>query len=215
MSAVPLCLLATAILVWAERAQLHRVRAVNKAVASVSFVLAALQAGALDAGPAGLSLLVALGLSVVGDLLLLSRAKRAFLAGLGAFLSAHVAFVATFLTLSPDPRVAAVAAVPVVIVCAAVWRWLAPRAGSLRGPVLAYVIVIGAMTATSFGLVATDLRVPVAAVVFLLSDLCVARDRFVSPGWDNRLVGLPLYYGAQLLFAWAIPAVALDVTSRP
>ena len=210
MSAVPLCLLATAILVWAERTGITWVRAVNKTVASLAFVLAAVQAGAPGAGASGLALLVALGLSVVGDLLLLSRAKPAFLGGLGAFLLAHVAFVATFLTLEPDPRVAGVAAVPVALVCAFVWRWLAPRAGSMRGPVLAYVVVIGAMTATSFGLVGRSPWVPVAAVVFLLSDLCVARDRFVSPGWDNRLVGLPLYYGAQLLFAWSIPAVALS-----
>ncbi|MCA9488877.1 MAG: lysoplasmalogenase [Myxococcales bacterium] len=215
MSAVPLCLLATAILVWAERARIMGVRAVTKTVASLAFVLAAVQAGSLDAGVAGLALLVALGLSVVGDLLLLSRARPAFLGGLGAFLLAHVAFVATFLTLAPDPRIAAVAAVPVAAVCAGVWRWLSPRAGSMGGPVLAYVVVIGAMTATSFGLAARSPWVPVAAVVFLLSDLCVARDRFVSPGWENRLVGLPLYYGAQLLFAWAIPMVALDVTSGP
>jgi hypothetical protein len=40
-----------------------------------------------------------------------------------------------------------------------------------------------------------------AAVAFYLSDVSVARDRFVAPGFDNRIWGLPLYYGAQLLFA--------------
>ena len=29
----------------------------------------------------------------------------------------------------------------------------------------------------------------------------MARDRFVAPGFDNRLWGLPLYYGAQIWFA--------------
>ena len=46
-----------------------------------------------------------------------------------------------------------------------------------------------------------------AAVVFFLSDLCVARDRFVSPGWENRAVGLPLYFGAQLLYGWFVVQV--------
>jgi hypothetical protein len=32
----------------------------------------------------------------------------------------------------------------------------------------------------------------------------VARDRFVAPGFVNRAWGLPLYFGAQLLFAFAI-----------
>jgi hypothetical protein len=43
-----------------------------------------------------------------------------------------------------------------------------------------------------------------AAVAFYLSDLAVARDRFVAPGFRNRLWGLPLYYGAQLLFVWTV-----------
>lgn len=212
-----MCVVATAILVYAERAELSRVRAVNKSVASLAFVLAALQAGAAVGGAVGGALLAALALSVIGDVLLLSRARPAFLGGLGAFLLAHVAFLATFLLLGPDPRAVAAAAVPVAVTCLAVWRWLGPRVGTMRGPVLAYVAAIGAMTATSFGVGArggSAVLVPVAAVVFLLSDLCVARDRFVSPGWENRLVGLPLYYGAQLLFAWAVPTLAADVTSR-
>ena len=40
-----------------------------------------------------------------------------------------------------------------------------------------------------------------AAVAFYVSDVSVARDRFVAPGFGNRIWGLPLYYGAQLLFA--------------
>jgi hypothetical protein len=40
-----------------------------------------------------------------------------------------------------------------------------------------------------------------AAVAFYISDVSVARDRFVAPGFGNRIWGLPLYYAAQLLFA--------------
>jgi hypothetical protein len=42
------------------------------------------------------------------------------------------------------------------------------------------------------------------AIAFYLSDLSVARDRFVAPGFVNRLWGIPLYYFAQLLFAYAL-----------
>jgi hypothetical protein len=42
-----------------------------------------------------------------------------------------------------------------------------------------------------------------AAVAFYLSDISVARDRFAQAGFGNRLWGLPLYYLAQLLFAFA------------
>jgi hypothetical protein len=38
-------------------------------------------------------------------------------------------------------------------------------------------------------------------LAFYLSDLAVARDRFVARAFVNRLWGLPLYYAAQILFA--------------
>lgn len=39
------------------------------------------------------------------------------------------------------------------------------------------------------------------AFLFFLSDLSVARERFVAPGFANKLWGLPFYYGGQLLLA--------------
>jgi hypothetical protein len=46
--------------------------------------------------------------------------------------------------------------------------------------------------------------IPVAALAFYGSDLSVARDRFLGAGFGNRLWGLPLYYAAQLAFAWEL-----------
>lgn len=40
--------------------------------------------------------------------------------------------------------------------------------------------------------------------MFWCSDLAVARDRFIAPGFVNRLWGLPLYYAAQVAFAWSV-----------
>jgi hypothetical protein len=39
-----------------------------------------------------------------------------------------------------------------------------------------------------------------------LSDLSVARDRFVKPAFVNRLWGLPLYYASTVLIAWSARA---------
>jgi hypothetical protein len=39
------------------------------------------------------------------------------------------------------------------------------------------------------------------AIAFAVSDLSVARDRFITKGVVNKLWGLPLYFGAQLLIA--------------
>jgi hypothetical protein len=35
-----------------------------------------------------------------------------------------------------------------------------------------------------------------------------ASDRFVAPGFVNRLWGLPLYHVAQLIIAWSIMVVS-------
>jgi hypothetical protein len=40
----------------------------------------------------------------------------------------------------------------------------------------------------------------------VLSDLSVARDRFVAPGFVNRAWGLPTYFAAQLLLAASVAA---------
>ena len=68
---------------------------------------------------------------------------------------------------------------------------------------LAYIVVITVMVAAAVGTGVHDPQpwIPFAAVAFFLSDLAVARERFVSSDFVNKLWGLPLYYGAQLVFA--------------
>ena len=48
-----------------------------------------------------------------------------------------------------------------------------------------------------------DWRIPLGAALFIVSDVAVARQTFVQAAFANRLWGLPLYYGGQLLLAWA------------
>ena len=136
--------------------------------------------------------------------------RRTFLGGLGAFLLAHVAYVGAFLALGVHPLGVVTAGLAVAGLSWRVWTWLGPHVGDLRGPVLAYIAVIGCMVACAAGSAvlggAGRWGLLLAAIVFFLSDLCVARDRFVNPGWDNRLVGLPLYFGAQLLFGGFVVA---------
>jgi hypothetical protein len=40
-------------------------------------------------------------------------------------------------------------------------------------------------------------------VAFYLSDLSVARDRFIAPSIENKVWGWPLYFGAQMVLASA------------
>ncbi len=142
--------------------------------------------------------LVGLVLSFAGDAFLLSRARPAFLAGLVAFLLAHVAYAAAFAQVS---RPSVVAAFLVLAVTGAVLRALWPALGGMRWPVVAYCCAIAAMLWLALGVDRGEVRA--GALLFYLSDLAVARDRFLRPGLANRVVGLPLYYAGQLLLAVA------------
>jgi hypothetical protein len=63
--------------------------------------------------------------------------------------------------------------------------------------------VITAMVALAFGAVVRGGTpwIAIGAVGFYASDLSVARDQFVKPGFVNRVWGLPLYYVAQVVLA--------------
>jgi len=208
-----LCIVATGALMVSEVRDAPRVRAVSKTVAAGSFIAYAFTMDAWSAGAPGRWVIAALVLCMIGDLCLLSREKTPFLAGIGAFLLGHVAYIGAFLSLGVSVVGTAVAAVVIALIAAFVWRWVGPHAGNLRAAVAAYIVVISAMVTMAFGstwMSASPGRIAllVGAIGFFASDLCVARDRFVAPGPQNRMVGLPLYFGSQLVFAAAIASAA-------
>jgi uncharacterized membrane protein YhhN len=160
-------------------------------------------------------IVVGLVLGAIGDVLLLFRSL--FLAGLVVFLLGHVAYIVGFALVVPIglwPKLATIPAMLAVSAGGTALSWLWPHAGPLRVPVIAYVLVIVTMVigASAVAAAAPWTRVHAGlvvagAVMFFASDLAVARDRFVSPGFVNRLWGLPVYYVAQLLIAWSLLAV--------
>lgn len=194
------------IFLFAERRALRALVWVGKPLASLGFLAVALSVGALQT-PVGQALFVALVLSFWGDILLIPADPRAFLGGLGSFLLGHLGFAAAFVLRGVAWGPAAASLVVLVPAGVAVGRWLLPHVDRpMKVPVLAYMTVITAMVATSVGTSlfeggGVDWAWTGAAVCFFVSDLSVARDRFVSPGFANRAWGLPLYYGAQVWFA--------------
>jgi uncharacterized membrane protein YhhN len=198
--------LATIALVAAELVHVPWAYRLCKVLASTGFVGLAVAAGAF-AHAYGVTMLVGLALAWVGDVCLLARgSRRAFVAGLGAFALAHVAYAVGFAQLGPRWPIAGLAAAGLALPAWRVLRWLAPHVPArLRVPVRSYVVIISAMLAMAVGGFAGDARLLVLAGAFgfYLSDLFVARERFVRPGPLNRLCGLPLYYGAQICLAWS------------
>lgn len=181
-------------LLWAEVRDRARPRAIFKIGCSLGFLAVPLTLG-LGTSYARL-VFAGLVLSALGDALLLSAARRAFLAGLAAFLAAHLAYAAAFAPLSsPSPWAAAALAAAAALVL----RWLWPHVGDMRIPVLAYAAALSAMLWLALGVPRPGVRA--GALLFYLSDLGVARDRFVRAGVANRLAALPLYYAGQYLLA--------------
>jgi uncharacterized membrane protein YhhN len=155
-------------------------------------------------------ILAGLCLSLAGDVLLALPGDRPFLLGLVCFLSGHGAYVAAFFSTSAPAATALAALLPVGILSLGVYRWLRPHLGAMKGPVIAYIAVISLMLAAAAALFRADPSVrPAAATAFFgalafyLSDLFVARDRFVKTEFSNRLIGLPLYYAGQFLLAYS------------
>jgi uncharacterized membrane protein YhhN len=196
----------------AERGH-HRVgRGLTKAAASAGFIAIALSVGALESAW-GQTLLIAFGLSMLGDLLLLSKATSMFAGGLVSFLLAHIAFGAAFITLGLDPTVTAGAVLALIVVALGVARWVLPHAPQrLRAAIIAYIVAVSGMAALALSASWStgDPTLALGGVAFFISDLFVARGRFIAPGFSNRILGMPLYYGAQILFALqAAPRSAL------
>ena len=189
---------------WGEARESPRIKLLFKPLASTGFVFAAIFSGALRSDY-GTLILVGLALSFLGDVLLISMDLRAFRGGLVSFLLGHVAYAAAFAGLGPSWGWCIGAGVPLLVVAAVIMRWLGPHLGKMFLPVVAYMVVITTMVILAVGTVGLDggaVRVA-GAVAFYLSDLSVARDRFVGKGFINRAWGLPMYYGGQLLLAYS------------
>ncbi len=205
---IAVCLGATAVHVFAEWRRLSRTRAISKIAASSAFVLLAF---ALDASAStyGLLILVALALSWIGDVLLLSSRAVLFQVGIAAFLLAHLAFAAALATRGLDGQTLLIGGALMAAFGFGVLRWLWPHlTADFRIPVVAYIAAIMLMCALAIAASVANgaWLLGAAALMFALSDISVARDRFVKEDFINRLWGLPLYFIAQILFALSVDA---------
>jgi uncharacterized membrane protein YhhN len=173
-----------------------------KPAAAACFVAAALAFGALDS-TYGRVVLAGLVLSLCGDVLLIPHAMpRVFQAGVAAFGLGHVAYLAAFALRFESALLAGICAVAAALVLWRVFTWLRPHLpGDMVIPVYAYMGVISAMLVAAAGAAPSSALIFLGGAMFYASDLAVARDRFVSSGFANRVWGLPLYFAAQLVLA--------------
>lgn len=135
----------------------------------------------------------ALAASLAGDVALMLPRDR-FVAGLGAFLVAHLGYIAGFWTRGPSAWVFAVAgaatAAAIVPLGTRIHRAL-QRQPALRAPVVAYMAVIGVMLASAIA--AGPLAAAAGAALFTVSDAMIAWSRFVRP-WRGAQVAIMVTY---------------------
>ena len=204
------CLFGVGLCLWGDARERLRLLGLGKMIASASFLTLALCA--TEGGALGdrylLGVRLALSASLLGDACLIWRTELAFLAGLGAFLIAHLLFAWAALSALPTLSLTGwVAGAVALTLGGLVLRWLKPSVPQdLWWPSVAYMCVISGMVGVCLQLSIErgDAIVGLAAVGFWLSDLSVARDRFQSLGLSNRLWGIPLYFASQLLFGLSL-----------
>jgi uncharacterized membrane protein YhhN len=215
-SYIELVLLCTALLVASEWRGLRAGIWLFKPLASLAFVGYAWALG-INPGP-DRWMLAALCACALGDVLLIPRDERAFQAGVATFGAAHAFYAVAFYQRGMYAPATAISVVVLAVLAVQVYRWLAPGVPpQLKPAVLGYCTVITAMVAVSFGTTVAiqNWHIALGALMFFASDLSVARDRFLAPGFANRAWGLPLYYVAQLVLAGTVADVVLAPPAAP
>ena len=155
-------------------------------------------------------LVLGLALSAVGDVLI--QRPGGFLAGLGAFLPAHLAYTTGFWR--ARPVLLAARALPFLLFAGGMGYWIAPGTGGMELPVGIYILAISGMMwrasvlAGAPGYAASVGRLALGgALLFAASDSLIAIHRFVAPQpWANVPIMLLYWLGQAGIAAAAVVA---------
>ena len=173
-------------------------------------ILIALSGGSLVPPPYQALILIGLFFCLGGDVLLMLP-PRYFIIGLVSFLIGHLLYIAAFV--SEAGFTLSVWGLPLLLFGGVIYRLLHPHLGRLRGPVIAYILIILLMAwqavgrweispSTSAALAASG------ALSFVISDSALALDRFRARYRHARLLVLSTYWLAQWLIALSIGGYA-------
>lgn len=191
---------------FADSKKIAKGRVLGKMTAASCFIILALLMGASQS-TFGQIMMAAFFFCWLGDLFLLSREQKWFLSGLVSFLIGHLAFTFAFYQRGIETKAILFPTLCVIFSGLLIGYWLLPKVSKeMKVPVLVYMIAIITMVVCAFGTHhhTSNGTIPLAALVFMVSDIYVARDQFVHQSFTNRLIGAPLYFGAQMAFATTV-----------
>jgi uncharacterized membrane protein YhhN len=206
---VPFIAITVTLLVRAEFRKDARQRYMFKPLSTLLIIAVALLSLLTPQANAAFTLWVTVGLvlSLGGDVALMFESNRWFLAGLVLFLLAHVVYSIGFTMFNGFHPQDLIWGAVLLVIAVSVFVYLRPGLGSMQGPVAFYIVVICFMVSraisTFYGAAFTVGQawlLTLGAILFWLSDLVLAVNRFRHPFEANRL-GLFLYFGGQLLIA--------------
>ena len=156
-------------------------------------------------------LLVGLSFCLIGDVCLALPQEKAFRTGLIAFLIGHVFYIFSFSSLTQISHWISIGLFIFLGMSAFIFFWLRPHLKSMLIPVLLYIVVITVMGVGAWAVfwkssfrISGRALILAGALCFYFSDVFVARDKFIKEEYQNRLLGLPLYYAGQFMLAFSI-----------
>jgi len=160
-------------------------------------------------------LVAALAFSAAGDFLLaMPWWEPSFVLGLGAFLVAHLCFLAALVPLATRsaPRLAGAAVLVAACVALLIWFWPRLVAEGMAVPVTLYMAVLGAMVCAALLARLPTPWTALGAVCFAVSDGMIGIGKFVLQAG----AGLPATSGSEALAVpiwWAYATSLLLITA--
>jgi uncharacterized membrane protein YhhN len=200
-------------LLYCEKNELQTAKLTVKTILSTLFILTLV----FQSRPVPtyfLFLLIGMLFCLGGDVFLALPQSQMFLWGLVSFLVGHLFYVTAFGYTAGTNQWTLIGLLISLVASATVFLWLRPHLGAMKIAVICYLVVISAMAVGAWSMLGADLLRPsgrmlacAGALSFYVSDVFVARQRFVKSAFLNRLIGLPLYYGGQFMLAFSVGLV--------
>jgi uncharacterized membrane protein YhhN len=142
-------------------------------------------------------LVAALVFSAAGDFLLaMPWWQPSFVLGLGAFLVAHLCFLAALIPLVSRSGPRLTAAAVTLLACVALLVWFSPRllAEGMAVPVTLYIAVLGAMVCAALLARLPTPWTALGAVCFAVSDAMIGISKFVLGPTNTAALAVPIWW---------------------
>jgi len=155
-------------------------------------------------------ILIGLSFSLLGDIALMGKSARAFQLGLIFFLITHIFYSWAFSIPANFQANDGLVAVILLGMAGLIYRYLYSGLGPMKMPVFIYVLIITIMMDRAISRLYAEsfsqqraVLIAIGAVLFYISDLILAINKFRRPIRRNR-ISLAFYYAGQLLIALSV-----------